>query len=154
MKLVLISVFSLFLGSSVSAQEPASTIRPADAIPGYLEYGDISFRDERALLDHWASQFRLSLDSVIYIFAYSGRRTCEGEAGARAIRAKNYLVRKHGIEAGRVIWKDGGFRENLSIELWLRTRKDLPPAAVPTVDPADVDFIEGCKRARGRRGKL
>jgi hypothetical protein len=152
MRFALTIIFALLVGSGVYAQEP-SPVRPADAIPHYVEYGNIRFRDERAMLDHWASQFRLSPGSAIYIFAYSGRQTCKGEAEARAVRAKNYLVKKHGIPADRVIWKDGGFRERLSVELWLRPRTDTPPAAVPTVDPAEVEFVGECKKARGRRIK-
>jgi hypothetical protein len=152
MRLVLTVILSLFVGGSVRAQVP-SPVRPVDAIPGYVEYGNIRFRDEKAMLDHWASQFRLAPDSVIYIFAYSGRRVCKSEAKARAIRAKNYLVKRHGVGADRVIWKDGGFRENLSVELWLRPRTDTPPAVTPTVNPAEVGFVGGCGKARGRRGK-
>ncbi len=152
MRFALTIIFALFVGSSVYAQEHPS-VRSVDAIPHYVEYGNIRSRDERAMLDHWASQFRLSPDGAIYIFAYSGRQTCKRVAEARAVRAKNYLVKKHGVPADRVIWKDGGFRERLSIELWLRPRADTPPAAVPTVDPAEVEFLGECKRARGRRGK-
>lgn len=152
MRFALTIIFSLFFGGSVYAQE-TSPARHADAVPGYVEYGDIRFRDEKAMLDYWASQFRVSPDSVVYIFAYSGRRACEGEAEARAARAKNYLLKRHGIAAERVIWKDGGFRERLSVELWLRPRKDTPPAVTPTVDPADVEFIGDCKKARGMRSK-
>ena len=107
-------IFVLFVGRHDYAQEPPP-VRPVAAIPGYVEYGNIRFRDEKAMLDHWAAQFRVSPDSAIYIFAYSGRRACKGEAEARAVRAKFYLMKNHGIAADRVIWKDGGFRENLSV---------------------------------------
>jgi hypothetical protein len=152
MRFALTLIFALLVGGSVYAQE-SSPVRPVDAIPNYVEYGDIRFRDEKAMLDHWASQFRLSPGSAIYIFAYSGRRACKGEAAARAVRAKNYLVKKHGIGADGVIWKDGGFRERLSVELWLRPRAETPPGVVPTVDPSEVEFIGGCQKTRGRRGK-
>jgi hypothetical protein len=126
MKLVLTVVSLLVLSGNVSAQEPPFPDRPVDAILGYVEYGNIHFRDEKALLDHWAAQFRQNPDNIIYILAYGGRRACAGEAKARAIRAKNYLMKPHGIGANRVIWKDGGFRENLSVELWLRSRDETP----------------------------
>ncbi len=76
---------------------------------------------------------------------------CAGEAKARAVRARNYLVKKQGIAADRVIWKDGGLRERLSIELWLRPRAAVPPQPTPTVDPADAT-VNSC-RAKGR-GRL
>ena len=154
MKLILTAIFSLSVWGSVSAQEPPSAVRPIDAIHGRVEYGNIRFRDEKAMLDYWASQFRLSPDNIIYIYAYSGRVACAGEAEARAIRAKNYLVKKHGIGADRVVWRDGGFRESLSVELWLRSREQAPPEVFPTVERAEVEVISQCKpKARGRRGK-
>ena len=153
MKLVVAAISLLLLSGSASAQEPPSTHRPADAIPGYVEYGDISFRDEKAMLDHYASLFRRAPDNVIYIFAYSGQVACAGEARARAVRARNYLVKEHGIEAGRVVWKDGGFRSNLSVELWLRSRAKTPPEPIPTVDPTDVTLKDCRSKKRGRRGK-
>lgn len=152
MRFALTVIFALFFGGSVYAQEP-SPARPVDAVANYVEYGDIRFSDEKAMLDHWASRLRVSPDSAIYIFAYSGRRACKGEAVARAVRAKNYLLKRHGIAADRVSWKDGGFRERLSVELWLRPRKYAPPDATPTVDPAEVEFNAGCKKARGRRSR-
>ncbi len=153
MKLVLTAILSLLVWGGANAQEPSSPVRPVDAIPGYFEYGDIRFYDEKAQLDHFASQLRLDPDNVIYIFVYAGRLACKGEAEARAVRARNYLVKKRSIGADRVIWKDGGFRENLTVELWLRSRDKTPPDVVPTVDPAEVKFVNDCKPKKGgRRG--
>src|SRR5215203_5897149 len=151
MKLVLATISLLLLSGITSAQEPPAI--PADANPGYVEYGNIRFRDEKAMLDHYASQLRLDPNSVVYIFAFAGRVACAGEAKARAVRARNYLVKKHGIGADRVIWKDGGLRERLSVELWLRPRAGTPPVPTPTVDPADAT-VNDCKaKRRGRRGR-
>jgi hypothetical protein len=152
MKLVLIVISLLLLSGSTDAQESPSTAHPVDANPGYVEYGNIRFRDEKAMLDHYASQLRFDPDSVVYIFAFSGRVACAGEAKARAIRARNYLVKQRGIGAGRVIWRDGGFRSSLSVELWLTSRAQVPPEPTPTVDPADAK-VSGCRpRKRGGQG--
>src|SRR5215212_3915173 len=151
MKLVLTAILSLFAWSNLIAQESSSPARRVDITPGYVEYGNISFRDEKVMLDRWAAKLRQSPGSVIWILAYDGRQTCVGEAEAHTARAKNYLVKKHGIRAGRVILADGGFRGRLTVELWLRSRSEIPPAASPTIDPADVEFIRGCNsRRRGR----
>ena len=154
MKLVLKVISLLLLAGNARAQEAPPPVRPVDANPGYVEYGNISFRDEKAMLDHYASQLRLDPDSVVYIFAFSGRVACVGEAKARAVRAKSYLVKKHGITPDRVIWRDGGFRSDLSVELWLRPRAQTPPEPTPTVDPADA-MVKDCRpRGRSRRGRL
>jgi hypothetical protein len=149
MRLALTTISLLLLSGVTSAQESPAV--PVDAHPGYVEYGNIRLRDERAMLDHYAAQLRLAPDSVVYIFAFAGRVSCAGEAQARAVRARNYLVKKRGIGAERVIWKDGGLRERLSVELWLRPRAVTPPQPTPTVDPAEAT-VNDCKaHRRGRR---
>jgi preprotein translocase subunit Sec61beta len=144
----------LLLSASAGAQESPSTARPVDANPGYVEYGNIRFRDEKAMLDHYASQLRLDPDSVVYIFAFSGRVACAGEAKARAVRAKNYLVKKHSIAPDRVIWKDGGLRENLSVELWLRPRAKPAPEPTLTVNAAYAAPKDCGHKKRGRLSRL
>ena len=52
-----------------------------------------------------------------WIIAYAGRVAYENEAMERAEQAKRYLVEKHGIEPGRVVVLDGGFREVRTVEL-------------------------------------
>ena len=151
MRLVLTIISLLFVGGGVCAQQPSPTVRPVDAVSGYIEYGNIRFRDEKAMLDHYASRLRLDPDSVLYIFAFSGRRACKGEAKARAVRARNYLVQSRGIAADRIIWKDGGFRESLSVELWLRPRAQTPPEPTPTVDPSEAKVTVCGPRKRGGR---
>ena len=143
MKPALIVMSLLLLAASAGAQHT----------PGYVEYGNIRFRDERAMLDHYASQLQLDPDTVVYIFAFSGRVACAGKAKARAARAKSYLVKKHGIAPERVSWIDGGFRSDLSVELWLRPRARTPPEPTPTVDPADAKVKDCRPKGRGRRGR-
>ena len=143
MKLALTIISLLLLAGSAGAQHS----------PGYVEYGNIRFRDEKAMLDHYASQLRLDPDTIVYIFAFSGRVACTGEAKARAARARNYLVKKQGIPPERVIWKDGGLRENLSVELWLRSRAKPAPEPTPTVDPAYATRKDCRHRKRGRHGR-
>ena len=148
MRLTLTVILLLPLSGKASAQQSSPAAKPVDVIAHYVEYGNIRFRDEKAMLDRWASQFRQVPDSMIYISAYSGRQACPGEAEARARRAKSYLVKRHGIGADRVIWKDGGFRENLSVELWLKGRDERPPEPSPTVDTSEVKFLKGCRPGR------
>src|SRR5215204_911389 len=150
MRLALTTISLLLLSGITSAQEPPAI--PADANPGYVEYGNLRFRDEKGMLDHYASQLRLDPDSVVYIFAFAGRMACAGEAKARAVRARNYLVKKHGIGADRVIWRDGGLRERLSVELWLSSRAAHNNGMHPTADTPLVIYIES-RGAAGDAGR-
>jgi hypothetical protein len=114
------------------------------------EYGDIGFEDEEARLDNFAIDLLNWPQGKGYIVAYGGRRGRRGEARKRAERAKNYLVTVRGIPANQVVIIDGGYRENLSIVLKLRSQDLPPPQPTPTVDPKDVQFIKDA-RPRGRR---
>lgn len=114
------------------------------------EYGNIRFNDEKARLDNYAIQLQNEPGSQGYIIAYGGRRGAAGEAQARADRAKNYLVNTRGIDAGRLVTLDGGYKEDLTVELWIVPTGANPPTASPTVDASEVQIIK--PRGRRRRG--
>ena len=69
---------------------------------------------------------------------YGGRVGRAGEAQARCDRAKNDLVTRKGIDASRIVTVDGGYRENLTVELWVVPSGAQPPTASPNVDPSEV----------------
>lgn len=159
MKLFLTIVISLCVGQSIAnAQEQ----QPSDPCPQpsgicdprkFDEYGNISFGDEKARLDNVAAWLKDDADDVVYLYAYNGRRGCIGAAEARAIRAKDYLVRERGIAPERVTWKEGGHREELTIEVWVEPREAKEPSASPTVDPSEArlrDCKHGKRRGRGK----
>jgi len=116
------------------------------------EYGDIKFNDEKARLDNYAIQLQNQPGAQGYIVAYG---SCEGEAQARADRAKGYLVNTRGIDAGRLVTIDGGCRSALTVELWIvPTGATAPAASTDNI----VSPCPACKtkkaapRRRGRRG--
>ena len=109
------------------------------------EYGNIKFNDEKARLDNYAIQLQNQPGSQGYIIAYG---TCEGEAQARADRAKDYLVNTRGIDAGRLVTIDGGCRSELLVQLWIVPSGAMAPAA--STDNA-VSPCPACKAAAPRR---
>lgn len=116
------------------------------------EYGNIAFNDEKARLDNFAIQLQNEPGSQGYIIAYGGRKGRAGEAQARADRAKNYLVNTRGIDSGRLVTVDGGYREDLTVELWIVPTGATPPPPSPTVDASEVTILKGrAARRRGRR---
>ena len=116
------------------------------------QYGNIAFNDEKARLDNYAIQLQNEPGSQGYIIAYAGRRSRAGEAQARADRAKDYLVNTRGIDPGRIVTVDGGFREDLTVELWIVPTGATPPTASPTLQQSDVTIITGgTGRTGGRR---
>lgn len=147
MEHVLPSILFMLIVAPVLAQD--SPPRPVDAVPRD-EYGKIRWRDEKAVLDRYANNLAVSPGSVVYIFSYGGLRTCASTARTRALRARNYLVAKHGIAADRIFWSDGGFRVKDSTEIWLRLPNESPPTPYATVNRKAVKFIRGCGRRKLR----
>ncbi|MBX5479194.1 MAG: hypothetical protein IRZ19_08955 [Pyrinomonas methylaliphatogenes] len=115
----------------------ASVVQPPQASK-FDEYGNIAFNDEKARLDNFAIQLQNQPGAQGYIIAYGGRRGRVGEALRRAERAKNYLVSTRGIEAGRIVTVDGGYRETLTVELWIVPQGAQPPQATPTLTPEEA----------------
>jgi hypothetical protein len=105
-------------------------------------YGNIPFKEERVRLDILASEMQDKPDTRGYIIVYAGRRACINEAKERARRAKNYLVSERGIKAKRIVAVDGGYREELTIEIWFGSRGAPAPTAFPTVRPSEVQIIK------------
>ncbi len=116
------------------------------------EYGNIAFNDEKARLDNFAIELQNNPGSQGYIIAYGGRKARVNEAQSRADRAKDYLVNTRQIDAGRIVTVDGGYREDLTVELWICPTGATAPSATPTVDASEVTIIKG-KTTRRRRGR-
>jgi hypothetical protein len=98
------------------------------------EFGNISCEDELARLDNLAITLQNDPTLQVHIIIYGGRVGFRNEALARAARMKSYLVQSRGLEADRVMTVDGGYRNELSGELWLSSRGVVAPVAKPTVD--------------------
>jgi hypothetical protein len=125
--------------------------RLAEAVK-FDEYGDIKFNDEKARLDNYAIQLQNDPGAQGYILAYG---SCEGEAQARADRAKGYLVNTRGIDAGRLVTVDGGCRSDLTVQLWIVPAGAAAPAASSDniVSPCPECKKKATPRRRARRGR-
>ena len=108
-------------------------------------YGAISWEDEKAHLDNFAIALQHDPDSIGYIIVYAGRRACVGESKDRALRAKKYLVETRGIQASRIKWIDGGYREELTVILQPAPRGAPELTASPTLKRSEVQIIKNCK---------
>jgi K319-like protein len=114
------------------------------------EYGNIRFNDEKARLDNYAIELQNDPTAQGYLICYGGRKGRTGEAQRRCDRAKDYLVTTRGIDASRIVTVDGGYKEELWVELWVVPAGATPPQGSPTVDPSEV---QATPTPRGRRGR-
>src|ERR1044072_1187267 len=108
------------------------------------EYGRVCWEDEQARLDNFAARLESGPEQIGNIVVYEGRRACPGEAIARAIRAKKYIVGRRHIDPNRVLWWFGGYREDLTVILMDIPRGYPEWPTKPTVLPTDVVFIGNC----------
>jgi hypothetical protein len=149
---VVILNFICFIPVGVPASTPA--VSP-DSL--FDTYGDLDWEDEKARLDNFAIFLLNNPAFVGYIFVWAGTRACRGEAQARAMRAKKYLVDYRKVEWKRVIWHDNGYADEVNTIL-----QPMPPERPMLefdshVNRSKVQFLKNCRRGlpvRRKRGPL
>jgi hypothetical protein len=95
-------------------------------------YPDIRFNDEKARLDNFVIAIRGEPGSKGYIVVYGQRACVAGEARARANRARAYLVNTRGLENYRLVTATPGYRDELTVELYLVPAGSTLPPFTPT----------------------
>jgi len=129
--------------NSLADQVRAGASNNTDSFTKFDEYGALSIKAEKQRLTDLALQLRSDTNQNGYIIAYDGRRTRVGEAKVRAEQARDYLVGALSIERERIVIIKGGYREELSIELFVGPRGQGTPNPSPTVCPTEVQIIKG-----------
>jgi hypothetical protein len=112
----------------------------------YDTYGRIAWVDEKARLDNFAISI-LNDDQVLgYIFVTDELDGCPGEAQARALRAKRYLVEVRGVPWNRVIWMHEGYKaEILSWLLPIKRDVAMGYRSFYSMDGKDGPLTRACK---------
>jgi hypothetical protein len=151
MKLVLlITLLPLF---SIWSQDPSSAQAPRIADPKFDEWHELLFRDEKARLDNISIAWRDLPQNIIYLVVYAGRNACVGEAKARGVRAKNYLIKRK-VSASKIVWIDGGWKNEVTTEVWFWPPDTGGPSIFPqfNLKASEVTLEKGCKiKYRGGR---
>jgi hypothetical protein len=129
----------------------------ADVLRKFDEYATLSFSEEKVRLDNLAIQMQREPELVAWYIIFAGKQSCAGEVHQRAVRAKNYLVKKYGIRADRIKWADEGYRDNLLVEIWLMPRHlGKPTSSYASIYSRDAVVLRNCKSKyhKQRRIKL
>jgi hypothetical protein len=92
MKVAGLTAYFLCIGTLLTVVRPSTPVNSNSFDRLFDEYGLIRWEDEQARLDNFAIQLSNERDSIGYIFIYDGENVCAGEARARAIRARKYVV--------------------------------------------------------------
>ncbi len=110
--------------------------------------GNINFELEKFVLDNFYVAV-IKRNATAYMIAYGGKRARPNEARKRADRAKQYLIGVRHFPENQIKVLDGGYREKSELDLYVVFAGVCPPAPFPTVDPRDVEIING----RGRKNR-
>jgi len=134
--------------NSLADQIGAGAANNSSSFAQFDKYGRLSVNEENKRLGYFALQLQSDPNQMGFIVAYGARRNRVGEAQAWAARAKNYLVDSLKIQNERVAIMNGGYREELSIDLFVGPIGHGAPGAYPTVCPSEVQMIKSRKTNR------
>ena len=81
------------------------------------QYGEIEWEHEKARLDNFAIRLQEDWKGVGAILIFDKAHGCSGEAKARAVRAKRYMVEHRGIPWNRVFWRHEGYARDITTTL-------------------------------------
>lgn len=101
-----------------------------------------------ARLDNLAVTLQNEPRLIAYIYAYGGHGDRRGEARMRLVRAKNYMVKNRGLAASRIVTRNGGYREDFTVEMYVIPRGIEPPSPIPLVAPKEIRFRKGKIKVR------
>jgi hypothetical protein len=93
------------------------------------EFGVQKLDDALARLDNYAIQLQNIPRWIGYVIVYAGRHTSSATAKRYSRRFRSHLVTKRGLPASRVVMINGGYREDLEVELFLISKDISPPRA-------------------------
>lgn len=109
------------------------------------QYGEVTFENEKPHLNVLADRLKnMGRDSLAYIVVYAGKTACASEAELRANRAKKYLVEQRMIPEGQIEAVDGGFRDALTVELFLAECSSCGPLPRSTLPMDKVENTGPC----------
>lgn len=133
-------------GPAVSA--PRSDIELSRSARGPFDrYGRIFWQDEKARLDNFAILLSQDPSYLGYLYVFDGPNGCRREAEARALRARRYVIEYRGVPWNRVIWRAGGYRDDLTTVLWVLTsdQASSPPAFHFEPPQKETHVTKNCK---------
>jgi hypothetical protein len=137
---------------TASCTTPIHHLRPLtikfDSIDAY-DFPDINKEKQR--LDLFGAALQQHPGAKAYILGYGGRQSRSDAALKATGRARAFLVNMLGIDERRIVTADGGFKERLTVDLWLAPLGAVPPVAESTVALADVKLIKPTATRRSKR---
>jgi len=104
------------------------------------QFSGANWENAMARLDNFALSLQNDPASIGVVFVYGGQNRQRFEPDAWSNCVKHYLVKRRSLDPTKVAFVLGGYRENLSVELWQAPDKNQIPRATATIKPAAVKF--------------
>ena len=111
----------------------------------FAEYGRICWEAEKARLDSFAIELLNNRNATGHVIVYDGDRACRGEAIARAVRAKKYMVEYRKVEPDRIVWRWGGYLAEMTTTLVVTPRGASIWPFRESLSTDEVTFAGNCK---------
>lgn len=104
------------------------------------QFNGPNWENAMAHLDNLALSLQNEPATVGVIFVYGGQKRRRNEPNAWSKCIKDYLVMRRNIDVNRLVFVSGGYRENLSVELWSARDQTEIPKPSPSIKPSTVRF--------------
>jgi hypothetical protein len=138
------------VNTQASTSVVAKTLAPPECRQ-FDQFPSVAFDDDKARFDNLAIELQNSPDTTAYIIIYAGQRSRTGQADLLGKRSMDYLTVQRGVGANRLVFINGGYREQDYFEIWLCPPGTHPLAPTPTVQPGDVQPAPDRTRPRRPR---
>ena len=105
-----------------------------------------SFEQDKPRIDRFANEMKENNTAEAYIIAYGGLVSYKNEARTRLNCTRNYLITVHGISRSRLKLFDGGYRNEVTVQMFLVNPDDPKPTPYATVNREAVRIKKSPKR--------
>jgi hypothetical protein len=131
--IALLSICSIssFNQSKKSEQNLHSKINGDESQKKVLEYTFSNCEVEMAKLDNYAINLQNTPKKIGYIIVYGSSDGSLEEIKSRIFYIRKYLTKNRFIPDNRIVVVHGGFRNKISVELWITTSLDEIPLSTP-----------------------
>ena len=128
---------------------------PTPIVDPFDHYGNVSWENEMARLDNFAVAIENDPQMIAEIAVFGDKNGCPLNAQRRALRAKNYLVQRRGIDPNRIVWRDLGYLDEQEVYLEGQVRGAKPyPWYHPQPLPTSEVQLKNCRtRPKHRAGR-
>lgn len=113
--------------------------------------GGLTFEQDKPRIDLFAADMKKRSAAKGYIIAYGGLVSYNNEARIRLRCIQHHLIKVHGIPSSRLKLIDGGYRTEVSVNLFLVESDDPKPTAFATVNREAVRMRKAPKYPCGKR---